>query len=142
MSSYIEYDGSYYAIDMNAIMEFVSGSTNDPANGGSTVTQTYGIPNFSDDEGEIKPGKFQLLSKDITESKSGINDNLANIRYDMIKNLLSILLINQANEAASTSSPSNFDFGQLLAFNTLLAEKIIYEINDNGNYEGNCCYKE
>lgn len=132
MSNYIEYDGSYYAIDMNAVMEFVSGSTNDPANSGSTVTQTYGIPNFTDDNGDFIPGKFQLVSKDITESKSGINDNMANIRYDMVKNLLSILIVNQGNDGSSSTYPSNFDFGQMLAFNTLLAEKIIYEINDNG----------
>ena len=127
MDGLISYDGKIYAIDIDRMFQFVmNDQNNDKINSDRVVTQSYGIPNIEEFM-DAKNPKLQLLSKDISENISGMNETMINIRYDMVKNLLSMIMINQAVDSR-VASPSDFDFGQVLAFNTLIQEKIIYQI--------------
>lgn len=96
-------DNNAYALNLEAIMDFVNDIDADEQYNNTTVTQTYGA-----EENEVI-----LMAKEITENRLNGNDTIANFRYDLIK-----LVLEKALEDGST-------FGNKLAINTLLTNGIM-----------------
>ena len=93
----------------------------------STVT-TMSYPITNDDEVDV-------VEKEISENKSSLNDVMNNIRYDLIRNLLTILLTTYTDDMNRiiTRDVSDLSFTQQIAFNTLLNKKIIIELTKTEN---------
>lgn len=122
--NYIEIEGKYYAIDVAKMIEFIT------EDGDSTqaINQTYGIPMVDGAAGEIK-----LVSKEVSETKDGVSENMSNIRYNIISNLLNLIVIPISDGNGGlilTDSLKNMHLGQVISFNTLYTMGIIYEIED------------
>jgi hypothetical protein len=77
-----------------------------------------------------------MVEKEITENKSTLNDVFNNVRYDFVRSLINTLLTITVDGMGNVFGTriEDFTFGQKLAFNTLLAKKIIIEETDY-NYE-------
>lgn len=100
-------DGKAYALNLEAVMDFVGNIDADEQYNNTTVTQSYGA---DADDSEVT-----LMAKEITESRLNGNDTISNFRYDLIKYVL--------EKAFETSDKP--DFGRSLALNTLLTSGII-----------------
>lgn len=100
-------DGKAYALNLEAVMDFVGNIDADEQYNNTTVTQSYGA---DADDNEVT-----LMAKEITESRLNGNDTISNFRYDLIK-----YVIERAFETVDTA-----DFGRSLALNTLLTSGII-----------------
>jgi len=120
----LEIDGVYYAIDLDAIMKWVSDTPVYEKNINTITTMTYSM--MENEDGE------EVVEKEVNENKSSMNDVMNNVRYDLIKTLLNILFVTFTNELNQliTFNLKDLSFGQKLAFNSLLAKKIIKEVND------------
>jgi len=126
-TNYLEIEGKYYAIDMDKVIEFIS------ENGESTqtISQNYGIP-FSD-KGLISD-EIRLISKEVSETKESVSENMSNLRYSLLTYLLNILLAPLSDGTGNVivaDSMKSLHLGQVISFNTLLEMGIIYEIDNN-----------
>lgn len=126
-SNYIDIDGKYYALDVEKMMKFIS--EDDSAS--QSISQTYGIP-----LGEPNPqmANIKLISKEVAETKEGINENMSNIRYSLLTTILNLVVIPTTDGNGNfiiTQDLKNLHLGQIIAFNTLLEMGIIFEINEN-----------
>lgn len=136
MNEYFEFNGRYYAIDMDKFIEFVSESKNNEKDNSTVITQVFADNDYEDEE--IRPKEqsltaFKAVSKEITENKSNTNPVFNNIRYDFAKILLSTLVspfYNQDGSFVIASTEEDLFLGQKIAFNTLLNRGIIFEINE------------
>jgi hypothetical protein len=133
MENTIAFEGKYYAIDVDAFMKAVSSKEDNENDKQTTVTQSYGIPivNMHTGDPQATTDSIKLISKEITESNSNVNEIMSTYRYNLINNLLNILMtpISDGNGTVIlTNSASEMHFGQKLAFNTLFEMGIIYEI--------------
>lgn len=139
MGEYFEFNGHYYAIDMDKFMEFISEIKSNEKDNSTTITQVFADNDYiADDDDNVvvrKPeaiSSFKAISKEITENKNNMNPIFSNIRYDFIKILLSTLVSPFYNQDGSFVIAENEDdlfLGQKLAFNTLLNKGIIFEIS-------------
>ena len=125
--NYLEIEGKYYAIDMDKVIEFISET------GGSTqtISQNYGIP-FSDN-GPISD-EIRLISKEVSETKENVSENMSNLRYSLLTYLLNILLAPLSDGTGNVivaESMKTLHLGQVISFNTLFEMGIIYEIDNN-----------
>lgn len=116
----IEIDGKFYKIDIDKLMSWVSETPSSEKNTNTITTLTYPISDENDSD------EFQ---KEISENKSTLNDTMNNIRYDFMRNLLTVLLTTYTDEL---NNPSTFllkdlTFGQKIAFNSFIAKDIITE---------------
>lgn len=136
MNEYFEFNGRYYAIDMDKFMEFVSESKNNEKDNSTVITQVFADNDYEDEEIQPKEQSltaFKAVSKEITENKSNTNPVFNNIRYDFAKILLSTLVspfYNQDGSFVIASTEEDLFLGQKIAFNTLLNRGIIFEINE------------
>ena len=73
-------------------------------------------------------GDMIQVSKIIREVNSQGNMQNDTIRYDLIKTLLNVVLDKKIMSFGSLENELSYDFSFNIAFNTLLAEGIIYEI--------------
>ena len=73
-------------------------------------------------------GDMVQVSKIIREVNSQGNTQNDTIRYDLIKTLLNVILEKKVMNFGSLEKETQFDFSFNIAFNTLLAEGIFYEI--------------
>ena len=126
-SNYLEIEGKYYAIDMDKVIEFIS------ENGDSkqTISQNYGIP--FNNEGPMSD-EIRLISKEVSETKEGISENMSNLRYSLLTYLLNIILAPLSDGTGNVivaESMKTLHLGQVIAFNTLFEMGIIYEIDNN-----------
>jgi hypothetical protein len=112
----IEIDGNCYIIDMDALMKWVSETPVSEKNINTITTMTYPMM-----EGE------DVVEKEISETKSSLNDVMNNVRYDFVRLLINTLFTTFTNELNQIISFSMKDlsFAQRIAFNTLMAKKII-----------------
>lgn len=110
-------DGKTYAIDMDALMAWVSSTPSSERNVATTITETY--PMMTDESDEI-----EVASKEIMETKASMNETMNNIRYDFVKMLINMVL--DQNTYDTLAMP----ISQRLAFNTLLLKKIIIEVEE------------
>jgi len=126
-NNYLEIEGKYYAIDMDKVIEFIS------ENGTSTqtISQNYGIP-FTN-EGAIGD-EIRLISKEVSETKESVSENMSNLRYSLLTYLLNILLAPLSDGTGNVivvESMKTLHLGQVISFNTLFEMGIIYEIDNN-----------
>ena len=126
-TNYLEIEGKYYAIDMDKVIEFIS------ENGESTqtISQNYGIP-FSD-KGLISD-EIRLISKEVSETKESVSENMSNLRYSLLTYLLNIILAPLSDGTGNVivaDSMKSLHLGQIISFNTLFEMGIIYEIDNN-----------
>lgn len=126
-SNYLEIEGKYYAINIDKVIEFIS------EDGGSTqaISQSYGIP-FSD-KGVISD-EIRLISKEVSETKEAISENMSNLRYSLLTYLLNILMAPLSDGTGNVivaESMKTLHLGQVISFNTLFEMGIIYEIDNN-----------
>ena len=126
-TNYLEIEGKYYAIDMDKVIEFIS------ENGESTqtISQNYGIP--FNDKGLISD-EIRLISKEVSETKEAISENMSNLRYSLLTYLLNILMAPLSDGTGNVivaESMKSLHLGQVISFNTLFEMGIIYEIDNN-----------
>lgn len=125
-TNYITIDGKYYAVDVEKMIEFIS-ENNDSV---QTISQNYGIP-LSED---AATANIKLISKEVSETKSTVSENLSNIRFNLITTLLNMILVPISDGNGNlilTDTLEGMHIGQAISFNTLLVMGIIYEINNN-----------
>lgn len=125
-TNYLDIEGKYYSIDIDKVIEFIS-ETEDST---QTISQNYGIP--INDNGKIGT-EIKLISKEVSESKSPISENMSNIRYSLLTYLLNTLMAPLSDGSGNViviESMKTMHFGQMLAFNTLSEMGIIYEIEN------------
>ena len=120
----IDIDGKYYIIDMDAVLKWVSETPNSEKNINTITTMTYPVI-----EGE------EIVEKEISENKSSLNEIFNNVRYDFIRILINTLFTTFTTDLNQILSFSfkDLSFAQKIAFNTLLAKKIIIEVTDFNN---------
>lgn len=121
-----------YAIDISKIMQWVSTTPQGERNILTTITQVQPIQAV-DYEIDDEDGSIEVASKEITENKTTLNETMNNIRYDLIKMILSELFTYKNETDGSNYVPITFT--QKICFNTLVKEGIIYEIIDKENDE-------
>ena len=115
-----------YIIDLDKLMAWVSETPSSEKNISTVTTMAY--PMTNDDEVDV-------VEKEISENKSSLNDVMNNIRYDLIRNLLTVLLTTYTDDMNRiiTRDVSDLSFTQQIAFNTLLNKKIIIELTKTEN---------
>lgn len=120
----IDIDGKYYIIDMDAVLKWVSETPNSEKNINTITTMTYPVI-----EGE------EMVEKEISENKSSLNEIFNNVRYDFIRILINTLFTTFTTDLNQILSFSfkDLSFAQKIAFNTLLAKKIIIEVTGFNN---------
>lgn len=125
--NYLEIEGKYYAIDMGKVIEFITESDSST----QTINQSYGIPLK---ENGTLDGDIRLISKDISETKESVSENMSNLRYSLLTYLLNILmspLSDGSGNIVVAESMRTLHLGQVISFNTLFEMGIIYEIENN-----------
>lgn len=126
-SNYLEIEGKYYAIDMDKVIEFISENSNST----QTISQNYGIPLT---EGGQIGSEIRLISKEVSETKETVSENMSNLRYSLLTYLLNIILAPLSDGTGNVivaESMKTLHLGQVISFNTLFEMGIIYEINEN-----------
>ena len=121
-----------YAIDISKIMRWVSTTPQEERNILTTITQVQPLQttDYGIDDEDVS---IEVASKEMTENKTTLNDTMNNVRYDLIKMILSELFTYTNNESNSDWTPLSFT--QKICFNTLAKEGIIYEIIDEEDDE-------
>lgn len=121
-----------YAIDISKIMRWVSTTPQEERNILTTITQVQPLQttDYGIDDEDVS---IEVASKEITENKATLNDTMNNVRYDLIKMILSELFTHPNNESNNDWTPLSFT--QKICFNTLAKEGIIYEIIDKEDDE-------
>ena len=121
-----------YAIDISKIMRWVSTTPQEERNILTTITQVQPLQtaDYDIDDEDVS---IEVASKEITENKTTLNETMNNIRYDLIKMILSELFTYKNETDGSNYVPITFT--QKICFNTLVKEGIIYEIIDKENDE-------
>ena len=125
MSEFILFDDKKYALDLNKCIEFMlSGKDTE-----TSKTETYGLLEDSD--------KLQIVGREMSETNSNCNDVISNIKYDLLKNILNMLLspiFDSSGQPLMVKCFEQMHFGQMMAFNTLVNAGILVEIDeDNEN---------
>ena len=126
-NNYLEIEGKYYAINMDKVIEFISENCNST----QTISQNYGIP-FSDNG--VIGDEIRLISKEVSETKESVSENMSNLRYSLLTYLLNIILAPLSDGAGNVivaESMKTLHLGQIISFNTLFEMGIIYEIDEN-----------
>lgn len=125
-TNYLEIEGKYYSIDMDKVIEFISETEAST----QSISQNYGIP--LNENGTIGT-EIKLISKEVSESKDSISENMSNLRYSLLTYLLNTLMAPLSDGTGNViviESLKTLHFGQVLAFNTLFEMGIIYEIEN------------
>lgn len=123
-----DFNGKAFYIDMKALISFLTTSSSDEKQNDTSITQIYAI-----DQEEMSNNDVKMVSKEVSETKSNINDTMVNIRYDLVKNLLNALIEPIQNENGGIVYINNLNemnFTQTLCLNTLKAEGILKELNE------------
>lgn len=108
-----------YIIDLDKLMKWVSTTPASERNIVSSITQIY--PVIGENEEVITDDALSDYgTKEITEHKETLNDTMSNIRYDIVKLLLTTAMLD-------TNYEEEMSFQQKLALNTLINKGIITE---------------
>ncbi len=125
-NNYVEIDGTYYVLDMEALSKYIIGNDN-----GMVVERTKSEQWVTSDNSKSK--EMELVTKDITETSQARRDEHAPFRAEVAKLLLSLVMYPSVGENGESmpfkSLNDSMTMGQVIAFNTLLAEGIIKELN-------------
>lgn len=122
----IENNDSIYVIDLDKLMSFITDYKSNEKNNEKNIVHTYL------NKGEDEITSMKLDNKTTTESVSTYNEAATSIRYDIIKNLINIIIqpmVGSQGELILIKDNDEFSFGQSLALNTLINAEIITDIN-------------
>lgn len=122
-----DFNGKTFYIDIKALMSFLTKSSSNEKQNDTSITQIYAV------DQEENSNDVKMVSKEVSETKSNINDTMVNIRYDIIKYMLNGLLEPIQNENGRIVYINNLDeinFTQTLCLNSLKAEGILKELNE------------
>ena len=119
----IEIDGKYYIIDLDKLMSWIVETPSSERNISTITTMSYPITNEENEE---------LVEKEVSETKSTLNETMNNVRYDIVRNLFNVLFSTFTNDIGQivTMTTKELSFAQKIVFNTLLHKKIIIEVNN------------
>lgn len=123
-----KFDHKIYKIDLDKLMKWVSNAPASERNTISSITQSYPIIDLDED---VPEEALNYSTKEITEHKETLNDTMNNIRYDIIKILLGIILNDVTKEDGDVSLEKSLSFQQKLCLNTLINKGIIIEETEN-----------
>jgi len=137
-SNYKDIDGTVYSINLEKFMEFVYSITPDEKDSTTNITQIFAVEselgesvtseihneNISD-LSQLKP-----VSKEIEENKANNNAAFNNIRYDLLRILLNIVINPYYNPDGSLIVNDEMFLGQKIAFNTLLNNGVLVELGN------------
>lgn len=112
-----EYNGMYYTLNLKKINEYIFKSQTDK-NVETEITENY---EANDDI------KQNLINKTIREVKANGNTNLDAMKYDLFKELLSVIVNIEIDEEGEME----LSFGEKMALNTFLKEGFLEQINPN-----------
>lgn len=121
--TYYQIDGKVYYLNIDNLFSIVSDTPQKERPISTTITQVYG------DNDEIEGN-----AKEIVESKSNFNETMNNVRYDMLKNLITCLLtttIDTEGAILRVTHLKDMTFAQGLCFNTLIEYNILSEVDTN-----------
>ena len=127
-TNYVEFDGTLYVLDMDALSRYIVGKDDD-----KVIEKTKSEQWIPADD--MTSNEMVLVNKEITESSSARKDEHAPFRAEIAKMLLTLVLFptvdgnGEAKEIKSLREP--LSLGQGIAFNTLIAEGIIREIDED-----------
>ena len=125
-NNYVEIDGAYYVLDMDALSKYIISNDN-----GNVVERTKSEQWVASEKQGAK-GDMELVTKDITETSQSRRDEHAPFRAEVAKMLLSLVMyptVGDSGESITLKSLNDpMTIGQVIAFNTLLEEGIIKEI--------------
>ena len=125
-NNYVEIDGTYYVLDMDALSKYIISNDN-----GNVVERTKSEQWVASENPGAK-GDMELVTKDITETSQSRRDEHAPFRAEVAKMLLSLVMyptVGDSGESITLKSLNEpMTIGQVIAFNTLLEEGIIKEI--------------
>jgi hypothetical protein len=125
-NNYVEIDGTYYVLDMDALSKYIISNDN-----GNVVERTKSEQWVASENPGAK-GDMELVTKDITETSQSRRDEHAPFRAEVAKMLLSLVMyptVGDSGESITLKSLNDpMTIGQVIAFNTLLEEGIIKEI--------------
>ena len=79
----IDLDNKQYAIDMNKLMAWVSKTPANEKNVTTSISQLWPI---------VEDGNDETMQKEVTETKSTLNENMNNVRYDFVRILINTIL--------------------------------------------------
>lgn len=123
-NNYVEIDGTYYVLDMDALSKYIVGSDN-----GNVVERTKSEQWVASNNDRKE---LELVTKDITETSQSRRDEHAPFRAEVAKMLLSLVMypiVGDSGDSITLKSLNDqMTIGQVIAFNTLLEEGIIKEI--------------
>lgn len=122
-----DFEGKCYYIDLNKLISWVSDTPTKQRNVETSITQIYPME-IVDEMENAGP------SKEITETKNSLNETLNTFKYDLVRNLINVILsplINSEDGSYLPFDPNNLFLGQTIAFNTLLNEGIIIEVKQD-----------
>ena len=125
-NTYVEFEGKCYMIDLDKLLETVTKSSATVKD--QTKVETWGY--VTDEKGNTD---FKTIQKEFSETSSDGRETFSTIRYDLVKNLINLIVSPIADENGNVLRITSFDdmfFGQKIAFNTLLNEGIIIEITE------------
>lgn len=114
-----------YYFDLDALMKWITTTPSNEKNVTTLITQTYPI-----DTEDVDTSSLNLATKEITETKSKLNDTMNNIRYDIVRNFVNSLLDTPNIDAEVEGDLEWLTFPQKLSFNTLLNIGIIKELKN------------
>jgi hypothetical protein len=121
-NNYVEIDGTYYVLDMDALSKYIISNDN-----GNVVERTKSEQWVASENKDM-----ELVTKDITETTQARRDEHAPFRAEVAKMLLSLVMyptVSDSGESITLKSLNDpMTIGQVIAFNTLLEEGIIKEI--------------
>ena len=114
----VDIQNKKYAFDIDKMMKWVSSTPKGEKNIDITITHT--TPVFTEEQEEIKGSSV----KEITESKSVLNDTMNQIRYDFMKMIVSTIL----GHYSSIDGTLEITPQQQICLNTLKNKGILVEI--------------
>ena len=130
--NYVEIDGTYYVLDMEALSRYIISNDN-----GMVVERTKSEQWVASDNPKSK--EMELVTKDITETSQARKDEHAPFRAEVAKMLLSLVMYPTVGDNGESipfkSLSDSMSMGQVIAFNTLLREGIIKEIIEDEENE-------
>ena len=122
-------NGTRYALDMEKVVEFFVQTPAAAKQNSTSISHTYSpIEAEPDDDGNYPDtDDFVISEKSVTDVKFGVNDNVTQLKFNLIMTLIEKAL------PEDTDMPAEYDdmpFGRKVAINTLIECGILYNIED------------
>lgn len=122
---FFEYNGAKYAYNSSRLFELIVKPTNEEIDDTQLTIQESYVSNIEGDGDETK------ASKEVVETRSSINKDLMNIKYNFYRTCIDEFFDAgyDTNGIIKEFDIKDLSLRQIMAFNTLLSEGIIYAID-------------